>query len=69
MDHSKLNSRDGVFWMEVYERLSDLQMEKVWSRIIFVHSYSMFACFNVLVLCAYFFFFNFRIINLVDRQC
>ena len=64
VDHSKLKSRDGVFWMEVYHRLSELahtQMEKVWSRIILVHdnfflSYSMFACFNALVLCYYFFF-------------
>ena len=41
MDHFKLKSRDGVFWMEVYERLSEFahtQMEKVWSRIILVHN-------------------------------
>ena len=52
------------FWMEVYQRLSEFahtQMEKVWSRTILVHnkqfflSYSMCACFNVLVLCCYFF--------------
>ena len=73
MDHSKLKTRDSVFWMEVYQRLSKFahtQMEKVWSRIILVHnnfflSYSKFACFNVLVLC-YYFFFNFRIISLVN---
>ena len=64
VDHSKLKSRDGVFWMEVYQRFSKFahtQVEKVWSRIILVHnnfflSYSMFACFNVLVFCYYFFF-------------
>ena len=52
MHHFKLKSRDGVLWMEVYQRLSEFahtQMEKVWSRIILVHnnfflSYSMFAC-------------------------
>ena len=52
MDHFKLESRDGVFWMKVYQRLSEFahtQMEKVWSRIILVRnniflSYSMFAC-------------------------
>ena len=72
----KLKSRDGVFWMEVYQRLSEFahtQTEKVWSRIILVHnnfflSYSMFACamywFFVIT-----FFFNFRIIILVDRKC
>ena len=40
-DHFKLKSRDGVFWMEVYQRLSELahtQMEKVWSRISLVHN-------------------------------
>ena len=74
-DHFKLKSRDGVFWMEVYRRLSEFahtQMEKVWLRIILVHkfflSYSMFACamywFFVIT-----FFFNFRIIILVDRKC
>ena len=41
VDHFKLKSRDGVFWMEVYQRLSEFahtQMEKVWSRIILVHN-------------------------------
>ena len=41
MDHFKLDSRDGVFWMEVYQRLSEFactQMEKVWSRIILVRN-------------------------------
>ena len=45
MDHFKLKSRDGVFWMEVYQRLSELahtQMEKVWSRIILVHNIFFF---------------------------
>ena len=64
--------------MEVYQRLSDFahtQMEKVWSRIILVHnnfflSYSMFAYgmftywFFVIT-----FYFNFRIIILVNRKC
>ena len=76
VDHSKLKTRDGVFWIEVYQRLSKFahtQMEKVCSRIILVHnnfflSYVMFACFNVMVLC-YYFFFNFCIIILVDRKC
>ena len=48
----KLKSRDGVFWMEVYQGFSEFahtQMEKVWSRIILAHnnfflSYSMFVC-------------------------
>ena len=52
MDHFKLESRDGVFWMEVYQRLSEFAhtpMEKVWSRIVLVRnnfflSYLMFAC-------------------------
>ena len=52
MDHFKLKTRDSVFWMEVYQRLSEFahtQMEKVWSRIILVHnsfflSYLIFAC-------------------------
>ena len=77
VDHFKLKSRDGVFWMEVYQRLSEFahtQMEKVWSRIILVHNNFFFKFFdvclcNVLVLCYYFFFFNFRIIILVDRKC
>ena len=33
--------RRGVFWMEVYQRLSEFahtQMEKVWSRIILMHN-------------------------------
>ena len=56
MDHFKLKNRDCVFWMEVYAKTTQFssefahtQMEKVWSRIILVHSisflgYSMFAC-------------------------
>ena len=52
MNHLKLKSRDSVFWIEVYQRLSEFahtQMEKVWSRILLVHnsfflSYSIFAC-------------------------
>ena len=64
MDHFKLESRDGVFWMEVYQRLSEFahtQMEKVWSRIILVRNNFFFKLFdvclcNVLVLCYYFFF-------------
>ena len=64
MDHFKLKSRDGVFWMEVYQRLSEFahpQMEKVWSRIILLHNNFFFKVFdvclcNVLVLCDYFFF-------------
>ena len=75
MDQFKLKSRDGVFWMEVYQRLSEFahtQMEKVWSRIILVHNNFFFKLFdvclcNVLVLC--YFFVNFRIIILVDRKC
>ena len=79
MDHFKLKSRDGVFssWMEVYQRLSEFthtQMEKVWSGIILVHNNFFLKLFdvclcNVLVLCYYFFFFNCRIIILVDRKC
>ena len=45
MDHSKLKSRDGVFWMEVYQRRSEFahtQMEKAWSRIILVHNIFFF---------------------------
>ena len=41
VDHFKLKSRDSVFWMEVYQRLSEFahtQMEKVWSRILLVHN-------------------------------
>ena len=76
-DHFKLKSRDGVFWMEVYQRLSEFtytQMEKVWSRITLVHNNFFLKLFdvclcNVLVLCYYFFFFNFHIIILVDRTC
>ena len=76
MDHFKLKSRDSVFWMEVYQRLSEFahaQMEKVWSRILLVHNSFFFKLFdfclcNVLVLC-HSFFFNFRIIILVDRKC
>ena len=56
-------SRDGVFWMEVYQRLSEFertQMEKVSSRIILVHNNFFFKLFDVclcneLVLCYYFF--------------
>ena len=53
MDHFKLKSREGIFRMEVDQKLSKFartQMEKVWSRIILVHnnffflSYPMFAC-------------------------
>ena len=52
MDHFKLESRDSVFWMEVYQRpfeFAHTQVEKVWSRIIsvcnnFFLNYSMFAC-------------------------
>ena len=50
MDHFKLKSRDGVFWMEVYQRLSEFahtQMEKVWSRIILVHNNFFFKLFDV----------------------
>ena len=64
VDHFKLKSRDGVFWMEVYQRLSEFahtQMEKVWSRIISVHNNFFSKLFhvclsNVLALCYYFFF-------------
>ena len=64
MDHFKLKSRDGVFWMEVYQRLSEFahtQMEKVWSRIILVHNNFFFKLFdvclcNVLVLLLLLFF-------------
>ena len=45
MDHFKLKSRDGVFWMEVYQGFSEFahtQMEKVWSRIILVHNNFIF---------------------------
>ena len=64
---------DGSLSKTQVSEFAHTQMEKVWSRIILVDnnfflSYSMFACFNVLVLC-YYFFFNFRIIILVDRQC
>ena len=76
MDHFKLESRDSVFWMKVYQRFSEFthtQMEKVWSRIILVRNNIFFKLFdvclcNVQVLC-YYFFFNFRIIILVDRKC
>ena len=51
MNHFKLKCRDGVYWMEVYQKLSEFahtQLEKVWSRIILVTniflSYSMLAC-------------------------
>ena len=76
MDHFKLKSRDGVFWMEVYQRLSEFahtQMEKVWSRIILVHnnffflSYSMFACAMYWFFVITFFQLPYHI--LVDRKC
>ena len=64
-DHFKLKSRDGVFWMEVCQRLSEFahtQMEKVWYRTILLHN-NFFKLFDVclcaciaLVLCYYFFF-------------
>ena len=50
MDQFKLKSRDGVFWMEVYQRLSEFertQMEKVSSRIILVHNNFFFKLFDV----------------------
>ena len=65
--------------MKVYQRLSEFahtQMEKIWSRIILVHnnfflSYSTFACTCAMYwfFVTTFFFFNFRIIILVDRKC
>ena len=75
MDHFKLQSRDGVFWMEVYQRLSEFahtQMEKVWSRIILVHNNFFKVILCLLVQCTgslLLLFFNFRIIILVDRKC
>ena len=78
VDHFKLKkSRDSVFWMEVYQRLSEFahtQMEKVWSRILLVHN-SFFEVIRFLLvqctgsLSVITFFFNFRIIILVDRKC
>ena len=68
VEHSKLQSRDGVCWIEVYRGLSEFantntQIGKVWSSIILVQNNfffnvtnSMFACFNVLALCFYFLF-------------
>ena len=66
MDHFKLKSRDNVFWMEVYQRLSEFahtQMEKVWSRILLVHNSFFFKFFdfclcNVLVLWPSLLFFS-----------
>ena len=74
--HFKLKSRDSVFWMEVYQRLSEFahtQTEKVWSRILLVHN-SFFFCYSIFACAMYwffvhYFFFNFRIIILVDRKC
>ena len=65
MDRFKQKSRVGVFWMEVYQRLSEFahtQKEKNWSRIILVYNNFFFKLFDVLlvqctnVLCYYFFF-------------
>ena len=77
MDHFKLKSRDSVFWMEVYQRLSEFahtQMEKVWSRILLVHNSFFFLSYSIFACAMYWFFvrysfFNFRIIILVDRKC
>ena len=60
----KTKKQSSVFWMEIYQRLSEFahsQMEKVWSRIILVHSnfflsYSMFACAMYWFFIYYFFF-------------
>ena len=78
VDHFKLESRDGVFWMEVYQRLSEFahtQMEKVWSRIILVRNNFFFKVIRCLLvqctgsLLLLFFSVNFCIIILVNRKC
>ena len=75
-DHFKLKSRDGVFWMEVYQRLPSSHIHKwtrfgpglLWCITIF---FKVIRC--LLVQCTgsllLLFFFNFHIIILVDRTC
>ena len=75
-DHSELKSRDGVFGWKFIKDFRSSHIHKwkrfgpgfFWCITIFFKLFDVFACFNVLVLC-YYFFFNFRIIIFVNRQC
>ena len=76
MDHFKLKAETVFFGWKFIKDFPSSHIHK-WKRLvpglfwcitIFFKSYSMFACAMGLVLCYYFFFFNFRIIILIDQK-